>query len=190
MIGLKFVGTLARTNKMSREHSWFYCAKCPHFQPRHNTGWICFNMFYWNGSYSCGLLDHDWEGVTATTPEWFGVRRRDVPRAQLNYNMTKQLCIKCIYDKIRSKSPPHRAPSPSCLHCDVMHLSLTTGFVAWHIPSWRVWPRDEHRQAGKTVWQEDWFVAIKIIDMDSSITTNIYDIVFWKYKSRFEHNHN
>ena len=47
-----------------------------------------------------------------------------------DYNMIKQRCIKRIYDKIRSKSPPNRATSPTCLHCDVTHPSLTTGVVA------------------------------------------------------------
>ena len=69
-----------------------------------------------------------------------------------DYNMTKQLCMKRIYNKIRSKSPPNRAPSPSCLHCDVTHLSLTTGIVALHIPSWRVREREERRQARKALW--------------------------------------
>ena len=69
-----------------------------------------------------------------------------------DYNMTKQRYITRIYDKIRSKSHPNRATSPTCLHCDVTHLSLTTGVVALHIPSRRVGVREEHRQAGKTVW--------------------------------------
>ena len=69
-----------------------------------------------------------------------------------DYNMTKQRYITCIYDKIRSKSPPNRATSPTCLHCDVTHLSLTTGVVALHIPSGRVGVREEHRQARKTEW--------------------------------------
>ena len=60
-----------------------------------------------------------------------------------DYNMTKQRYITCIYDKIRSKSPPNRATSPTCLHSDVTHLSLTTGRVGVH---------EEHRQARKTVW--------------------------------------
>ena len=54
--------------------------------------------------------------------------------------------------KNRSKSPPNRATSPTCLHCDVTHLSLTTGVVALHIPSRRVGVREEHRQARKIVW--------------------------------------
>ena len=74
--------------------------------------------------------------------------------------MTKQLCMKRIYSKIRSKSPPNRALSPVCLHCDVMHLSLTTGIVALHIPSWRVREREEHRQVRKTVWPVD---AVRVI---------------------------
>ena len=69
-----------------------------------------------------------------------------------DYNTTKQLCKKCIYDKIRSKSPTNRAASPTCLHCDVTHLSLMTGIVALHIPSWRVRELEERHQARKTVW--------------------------------------
>ena len=69
-----------------------------------------------------------------------------------DYNMTKQRYITRIYDKIRSKSPPNRAMSPTCLHCDVTLPSRTTGVVALHIPSRRVGVREEHRQARKTVW--------------------------------------
>ena len=69
-----------------------------------------------------------------------------------DYNMTKQLCIKRIYDKIRSKSPPNRSTSPTFLHFDVTHISLTTWIVALHIPSWRVGVREERRQKRETVW--------------------------------------
>ena len=69
-----------------------------------------------------------------------------------DYNMTKQRCMKRIYDKIHPKSPPNIATSPTCLHCDVTHLSLTTGVVALHIPSWRIEVREERRQARKIVW--------------------------------------
>ena len=69
-----------------------------------------------------------------------------------DYNMTKQRCMKRIYDKIRAKSPPNRATSPTCLHCDVTHLSVTTGVVALRIPSWRIEVREERRQARKIVW--------------------------------------
>ena len=69
-----------------------------------------------------------------------------------DYNMTKQRCMKRIDDKIRPKSPPNRATSLTCLHCDVTHLSLTTGVVALHIPSWRIQVREERRQARKIVW--------------------------------------
>ena len=68
-----------------------------------------------------------------------------------DYNMTKQRYITRIYDKIRPKSPPNRATSPTCRHCDVTHLSLTRGVVALHISSQRVGVREEHRQARKTV---------------------------------------
>ena len=67
-----------------------------------------------------------------------------------NYNMIKQHWIKHIYDKIRSKSPPNRATSPTCLHCDVTHLTLTTGVVALYIPSWRVGVSEEQ---GCTKWR-------------------------------------
>ena len=66
--------------------------------------------------------------------------------------MTKKLCIKCIYDKIRWKSPPNWATLPTCLHCEVTHLSLMTGVVALHILSRRVGMHKQHRQACTTVW--------------------------------------
>ena len=69
-----------------------------------------------------------------------------------DYNMTKQRCMKRIYDKKNPKSPPNLATSPTCLHCDVTHLSLTTGVVALHIPSWRIEVREERREARKIVW--------------------------------------
>ena len=91
--------------------------------------------------------------VTVTTPSWFVVRCWDVPIViSPDYNMTKQLFIKSIYDKMRSKSPPNRATAPTCLHCEATHRSLTTGFVALLIPSWRVWVRKERHQARRTVW--------------------------------------
>ena len=95
-----------------------------------------------------------------------------------------------MYGKVRSKSPPNRAPSPSCLHGDVTHLSLTTGIVALHIPSWRVREPEERRQARKTVlnqlMQEEWFIAIEIIYVESPITINMFEILFWKSKSQVE----
>ena len=60
--------------------------------------------------------------------------------------------MKRIYEKIHPKSPPNLATSPTCLHCDVTHLSLTTGVVALHIPSWRIEMREERRRARKIVW--------------------------------------
>ena len=69
-----------------------------------------------------------------------------------DYNMTKQRFMKRIFDKIRPKSPPNRATSLTCLHCDVTHLSVTKGVVALHIPSWRIEVREERRQARKIVW--------------------------------------
>ena len=48
----------------------------------------------------------------------------------------KNSALKCIYHKIRSNFPPNRAKPPSCLHCDVTHLSLSTWNVALRIPSY------------------------------------------------------
>ena len=62
-----------------------------------------------------------------------------------------------------------------------------TGVVALHIPSWTVRVREERRQARKLcgqLVQEEWFVAIIIVYMESPITTNIYEIAFWRYKSQ------
>ena len=49
--------------------------------------------------------------------------------------------------KSNTTNPANRATSPTCLHCDVTHLSLTTGAVALHIPSWRGRECEEIRQA-------------------------------------------
>ena len=111
-------------------------------------------------------IDHGWDGVTATTPKWFVVWCRDILKAQLEgpphlttnhggvvaITPSQQIWIKCIYNKIHSKPPPNRVTSPTCLHCDVMHLSLMTGVVALHIPLWRLGEREEHSQALNTVW--------------------------------------
>ena len=32
--------------------------------------------------------------------------------------------------------------------------------------------------------QEEWFVVIEIINMESPVTINIFEILFWKSKSR------
>ena len=100
------------------------------------------------------------------------------PSAVINpdYSMTKQRYITCIYDKIRSKSPLNRATSPTCLHCDVTHHSLTTGVVTLHIPSRRVGVHEENRGHIKLcgqLMQVEWFVALKMIYVESSITVNI-----------------
>ena len=104
-----------------------------------------------------------------------------------DYNMTNQRNITRIYDKIRSKSPPNRATSPTCLRCDVTHLSLTTEAVALHIPSRRVGVREEHRQARKIVWPVN---AGRVIcryqnNLCGIINTiNISESVFVMYKSQ------
>ena len=110
---------------------------------------------------------------------WGGFCCRDpLPSAiNPNYNIAKQLCVKCIHDKIRSKSPPNRATSLTCLHCDVTHISLTTGIVALDIPSWRV---GVYVQLCGQVMKEEEFV--KIIHVEPLITIYIYKIVFWRFK--------
>ena len=71
--------------------------------------------------------------------------RQTVINPDSDYSTTEQMCTKCIYDKIHSKS--NRATLPTCLHCNVTHISLTTGVAALHIPSCRVREREERRQA-------------------------------------------
>ena len=104
------------------------------------------------------------------------------------YNMIKQRYIPRIYDKIRSKSPPNRATSPTCLHCDVTHLSLTTGVVALHIPTrgGSECARNivRHVKLCGQLMQVEWFVAFKIIYVESSITIDISESVFEMYKSQ------
>ena len=58
-----------------------------------------------------------------------------------DHNMTEQLCIKRIWQNM-FKISPNRVALSTCLHCDITHLSLTTGVVALHIPSWRVWEHE------------------------------------------------
>ena len=111
-----------------------------------------------------------------------------------DYNMNKQHCIKRIYDKICSKSPLNRATSSTCLHCDVMHLSLTTGVAALHISSWRVGVHKEHHQAHKTVWPVN--AGIVICHYQNNICgiinhhKYIRDCFFGCISHRFKYNHN
>ena len=110
-----------------------------------------------------------------------------------DYNMTKQLCMKHIYDKIRSKPPPNGAPSHTCLHCDVTHLSLTAGIVALPIPSWSVRGREKrvrHVKLCGQLMQDEYFVTIEIIYMESPITINILIFFLGSLSRRFKHNHN
>ena len=100
--------------------------------------------------FSLGI-DYSLEGVTSTTPELV-IKHREVPIAplednksrvycyiksiptviRLDYNMIKQLGIKLLLDKLRSKFLQNRARSPT-------------------IPSRRVREHEERRQACKTV---------------------------------------
>ena len=125
-----------------------------------------------------------------------------------DYNMTKQFRIKRIYHEIHSTKSSDIAYLPP-LWCT--HLSLTTGVVALHIPSWRpgiilcMRPANERRcyivtssligwaHSQNDPWKghvklsgelvlEEHFVAIKIIYMESPITIDIYEAGFWKYK--------
>ena len=102
--------------------------------------------------------------------------------------------MKRIYDKIRPKLSPNRMTSPTCLHCDVTHLSLTTGVVALHIPSWRVGVREECRQARKIVWP---VIARRVV---CRYQNNLCGIInhhkhrrYWFFgciSRGFKHNHN
>ena len=110
-----------------------------------------------------------------------------------DYNMTKRLGIKRIYHRILSDYPPNRPTSSTWLHCDVTHLSWTTGVVALPIPSWGPeCTRNVVRYAKLCgqLMQEGWFVALKIIHIESPNTINIYEIVFGSIIRRFKHNNN
>ena len=74
-----------------------------------------------------------------------------------NYNITKQLFIKCIYDNISSKSVWNRTMLPACPHFGVTHLSLMKGVIALHILSWN------HIKLWGQLMQEPWFFTIKIV---------------------------
>ena len=80
---------------------------------------------------------------------------RDWSRSGGSYgNNTRVICCPAPGrpDKIHPKSPPNLVTSPTSLHCDVTHLSLTMGVVALRIPSWRIEVREKRRQAHKIVW--------------------------------------
>ena len=108
-------------------------------------------------------------------------------------NMNKQLCIKRTYDKTRSQPSPNQTTSPTCLHCDVTHLSLPTGFVAFRIPSWRVGLREKRRQPHKTMYRVNAGGVVCRYQNISYVITNhhkhIWDC-FWGINHRFKHNQN
>ena len=102
-----------------------------------------------------------------------------------DYNLTKRLCVTCIYDKIWSKSAPNQAMLPTCFHCDTMHLSLMMGVVALYIPLWRVGVHEECSQACKILWSVH---AGRVI---CHYQNGLYGIIthpkhiwdcFWRYK--------
>ena len=102
-----------------------------------------------------------------------------------DYNMTKQRYITCIYDKIRSKSPPNRATSPTCLHCDATHLSLLLLlYISRREGSECARNIVRHVKVCGQLMHVEWFVAIKIIYVESSITINISESLFVMYKSQ------
>ena len=114
-------------------------------------------------------------GVVAVTPD----RPWSIPIITWQNNF--------IYEKIRSKSLPNLAPSPTCLHRDVTYISLTTGIVALHIPSWRtVSTRNVARHVKRCgqLMQEEWFVAIEIIYMESPVIINMFKTLSFKSKSQ------
>ena len=108
------------------------------------------------------------------------------------YTMTKQLCIKRIYDKnvqIATKSSDV-AYLPPLLH---HNLSSTTGVVGLHISSWRVGVREERRQALKTVWLVNARIIIYRYENNSYGISNHNDYIrhcFRGISQRFTHNNN
>ena len=99
--------------------------------------------------------------------------------------MIKQLCIKHINGKIRFKSPPNSAPSPTCLNHDVTHFYLTTGVVALHIPSRRCRERDERRHVKLfcQLMQKGWFDAFKndLYEISNRHKHSIIEIHHWYF---------
>ena len=83
---------------------------------------------------------------------------------------------------LRQKSPPNGAMSPICLHCEVTHLSLTTGDVALHTPSWRVGVREEHCKACKTLWPVSYRKSKSFIWNHQSQKTYLRLFFFLKYR--------
>ena len=72
------------------------------------------------------------------------------------------------------------------LHCDVTNLSLTTGVVALQRREGSECARNivKHVKLCGQLMQVEWFVAIKIIYGESSITINISESAFVMYKSQ------
>ena len=163
---------------------WLYLSSC----------WIDVNYLK-DWSWSGGSYSNNTQGTSPPDNKSLGCCCCNSLPTVINpdYNMTKQLCMKRIYDKIRSKSPPNRAPPPTCFHCDIMHLSLMTGIAALHSLSWRVWERKVRRQVHKTVWPIN---AGRVI---CRYQNHLYGIAnhhrhFWdgfgSLSCRFKHNHN
>ena len=85
---------------------------------------------------------------------------------------------------MHSKSPPNRALSPTCLHCDITHLSLMTGIVALHIPSWRVRECSIYalRHIGCHGWQLQLVASSKTESKNCAISWNVWKIVSFFFK--------
>ena len=76
------------------------------------------------------LIDHGREGVTATTPEWFLVRRRDVPRTQLegrSHRTTNHEGVVAV-----TPDRPWSIPIITWLNNVILHVFTTTNVQNHH----------------------------------------------------------
>ena len=120
-------------------------------------------------------IEHGLGGVTLTTPVWF------VPLRRLSR-------IKRIYGKIRWKSLPNRATWSPCIHCEITYLAINNRRCSFTHPF--VNCRGVRKRHLNLMYkQEEWFIAIKIIHLESPNTNHIWGW-FWKYKAHFQHIHN
>ena len=116
---------------------------------------ICIIGTHWKTTGATSTLEFHWNHTGWTHPpdnKSLGCCCRNYRPTVINpdYNMTKQFVWNVFMAKYVQNLHQNRAPSPTCLHCDVTHLSLATWIVAFHIPSRRVRERSERRQARKT----------------------------------------
>ena len=88
-----------------------------------NTPVICCPAQGRHGSPARGISpDNKWQGCYCHNSQAIVINP--------DYNVTKELCIKRMCDKICSNSPSNPAMTPTCLHCEFTCFSLLIRVVA------------------------------------------------------------